>query len=53
LNGAPLNQETFRRAAAAALDQAQGYKYNSFKIELGRRAIVRALSVAAGEGSTA
>jgi xanthine dehydrogenase YagS FAD-binding subunit len=53
LNGAPLNQETFRRAAAAALDKARGYKYNGFKIELGRRAIVRALTVAAGEGRTA
>jgi xanthine dehydrogenase YagS FAD-binding subunit len=53
LNGAPLNRETFRRAATAALEKAQGYKYNSFKVELGRRAIVRALIVAAGEGRTA
>lgn len=53
LNGAPPYQETFRRAAAAALQKAQGYKYNSFKVELGRRAIVRALTVAAGEGRTA
>lgn len=53
LNGALLNQETFRRAATAALEKAQGYKYNSFKVELGRRGIVRALTVAAGEGRTA
>lgn len=53
LNGARANQETFRRAAAAALEKAQGYKHNSFKIELGRRAIVRALTTAAGEGGTA
>jgi xanthine dehydrogenase YagS FAD-binding subunit len=53
LNGAPANQETFRRAAAAALEKAQGYKYNSFKVELGWRGIVRALTVAAGEGRTA
>ena len=53
LNGAPANQETFRRAAAAAFDKARGYKHNSFKIELGRRAIVRALTVAASEGRTA
>lgn len=53
LNGARVNQETFRRAATAALEKAQGYKYNSFKVELGRRAIVRALTVAAGEGRTA
>ena len=53
LHGASLNQETFRRAATAALAKAQGYKYNGFKVELGRRAIVRALTVAAGEGRTA
>jgi xanthine dehydrogenase YagS FAD-binding subunit len=53
LNGAPLNRDTFKRAAAVALDKAQGYKHNSFKIELGRRAIVRALIVASGEGETA
>jgi xanthine dehydrogenase YagS FAD-binding subunit len=53
LNGARVDQETFRRAATAALERAQGYKYNSFKVELGRRAIVRALTVAAGEGRTA
>lgn len=53
LNGAPVNQQTFRRAAEAALEKAQGYKHNSFKIELGKRAIVRALTTAAGEGRTA
>lgn len=53
LNGARANQETFRRAATAALERAQGYKHNSFKIELGRRAIVRALTTAAGQGGTA
>ena len=53
LNGARANQETFRRAAATALERAHGYKHNSFKIELGRRAIVRALATAAGEGGTA
>lgn len=53
LNGARVNQETFRRAAAAALEKAKGYQHNSFKIELGRRAIARALTIAAGEGRTA
>ena len=53
LTGAPMNQQTFRRAAEAALAKAQGYQHNSFKIELGRRAIVRALTTAAGEGRTA
>ena len=53
LTGAPINQQTFRRAAEAALEKARGYQHNSFKIELGRRAIVRALTTAAGEGRTA
>ena len=53
LTGAPINQQSFRRAAEAALEKARGYQHNSFKIELGRRAIVRALTTAAGEGRTA
>lgn len=53
LTGAQVNDETFRRAAEAAMQGAQGYEYNSFKIELGKRAIVRALTVAASEGRTA
>ncbi|MDB5821013.1 MAG: putative xanthine dehydrogenase, binding subunit [Rhizobacter sp.] len=38
----------FRRAAEALMAGAQGYEHNSFKIPLGRRAIVRALERAAG-----
>ena len=36
--------ETFRAAAGDAMQGAKGYQYNSFKIELARRTIVRALS---------
>jgi xanthine dehydrogenase YagS FAD-binding subunit len=53
LAGARPSEETFRRAATAAMQGARGYEHNRFKIELGKRAIVRALTVAAGEGRTA
>ena len=49
LVGKPANEETFTQAAETALAGAQTYKHNAFKVELGKRAIVRALStVAAG-----
>ena len=49
LVGKPANEETFRQAAETALAGAQTYEHNAFKVELGKRAIVRALStVAAG-----
>jgi xanthine dehydrogenase YagS FAD-binding subunit len=44
------NENTFRAAAEAELAPAKGYKYNSFKIELAKRAIVRALSSVAAMG---
>jgi xanthine dehydrogenase YagS FAD-binding subunit len=44
------NEETFRGAAEAELKPAKGYKYNSFKIELAKRAIVRGLSNVAAMG---
>jgi xanthine dehydrogenase YagS FAD-binding subunit len=47
LNGQRADETAFRRAAAAALEGAQGTEHNRFKIELGRRAIVRALTIAA------
>src|SRR6267143_269143 len=50
LSGARVNEQTFKRAADAAMQGARGYEHNRFKIELGRRAIVRALTVAAREG---
>ena len=43
LIGQKANENTFRAAAEAELAPAKGYKYNSFKIELAKRAIVRAL----------
>ena len=47
LIGQTADEETFRDAAEAELAPAKGYKYNSFKIELAKRAIVRALSMVA------
>ncbi|TMI98263.1 MAG: xanthine dehydrogenase family protein subunit M [Alphaproteobacteria bacterium] len=40
-------EETFRRAADTLLRNARGFKHNAFKIELARRALVRALAQAA------
>ena len=53
LTGARVNEQSFKSAAEAAMQGAHGYEYNRFKIELGKRAIVRALVVAAGDGRTA
>ena len=47
LVGKPVNEETFRQAAETALAGAQTYEHNAFKVELGKRAIVRALSTVA------
>jgi xanthine dehydrogenase YagS FAD-binding subunit len=46
--GKPADEKTFRVAADAELAGAKGYRHNSFKIELAKRAIVRALSTVAG-----
>ena len=43
LSGKMPNDENFRAAAEAELAAAKGYKYNSFKIELAKRAITQAL----------
>lgn len=43
----------FRNAAEAEMQGAVGTEHNRFKIELGRRAIVRALTIAANTGRTA
>ncbi|HEX2120563.1 MAG TPA: xanthine dehydrogenase family protein subunit M [Thermoanaerobaculia bacterium] len=43
LAGAPASEESFRRAAEAALKDAKPLEHNAYKIELGKRAIVRAL----------
>lgn len=50
LNGQRADEATFRRVAEAAMQGAQGTEHNRFKIELGRRAIVRALTIAANNG---
>lgn len=50
LIGQPATAETFARVAAKVVENAQGQGANDFKIELARRAIVRALKQAA-EGS--
>jgi xanthine dehydrogenase YagS FAD-binding subunit len=43
LSGAPASEESFRRAAEAALKDARPLAHNAYKIELGKRAVVRAL----------
>jgi xanthine dehydrogenase YagS FAD-binding subunit len=47
LDGQPANEATFARAADIVLGEAKGFGHNTFKIDLARRAIVRALSQAA------
>jgi xanthine dehydrogenase YagS FAD-binding subunit len=48
LRDQPATRPSFQRAAEHALRDARGFGDNTFKIELARRAIVRALSEAAG-----
>ncbi len=43
LSGKPASEESFRRAAEAALADAKPLAHNAYKVELGKRAIVRAL----------
>jgi len=43
LTGAAANADTFRTAAEAALKSAKPLRYNAFKIELAKMALVRAL----------
>ncbi|HEY3457852.1 MAG TPA: xanthine dehydrogenase family protein subunit M [Bryobacteraceae bacterium] len=43
LIGGPASEQNFARAAETILTGAKGFKYNAFKIELAKRAIVRAL----------
>lgn len=43
LAGKPAREESFRRAAEAALRDAKPLAHNAYKVELGKRAIVRAL----------
>lgn len=47
LNGQTAGPDTFKRAADRLLRDAKGFTHNAFKIDLARRAIVRALTQAA------
>ena len=47
LAGQPASEETFRRAAELALKGARPLAHNAYKVELGKRAVVRALMRAA------
>jgi xanthine dehydrogenase YagS FAD-binding subunit len=47
LRGQPATRATFQKGADMLLRDAEGYRHNAFKIELARRAIVRALTQAA------
>jgi len=47
LRGQAANEATFRRTADLLLRDARGFAHNGFKIELARRAVIRALSQAA------
>ena len=47
LVGKSADEKTFRGAAEAELAAAKGYEHNSFKIELAKRSIVRALTIVA------
>lgn len=48
LTNAKPDEAAFKRAAEAALKDAKGFEYNAYKIELGKRAVVRALQRAMG-----
>jgi len=47
LRGRPAEEGSFAEAADLVLREAKGFGHNSFKIDLARRAIIRALSQAA------
>lgn len=48
LVGKAPEEKLFKAVAEAIMKPAKGYEHNKFKIELGKRTIVRALKVAAG-----
>ncbi|MDB5191142.1 MAG: xanthine dehydrogenase family protein subunit [Segetibacter sp.] len=49
LIGKPATEETFKQAADIAMRGAKGFKYNSFKIPMGKNAILDALKTAAAK----
>jgi xanthine dehydrogenase YagS FAD-binding subunit len=52
LVGKPLSDERLNAVAEAALGDARPYQYNGFKVDLAKRAIFRALQVAAGQAAS-
>lgn len=48
LEGREPSEELFESAGAQAVKSAKPYKYNAFKVEMAKRAVVRALSEARG-----
>ncbi|HEX3659857.1 MAG TPA: xanthine dehydrogenase family protein subunit M [Acidobacteriaceae bacterium] len=53
LEGQPATQANFQKAAETAMAGAKPLKYNGFKIELAKRAIVRGLQVVTQTGAEA
>ena len=54
LAGQPANPQSFAKAADILLRGAKGYEHNTFKIEMAKQGVVRALTVAAaGTGAQA
>ena len=51
LIGQPATEDTFQKAASLAIAGARGYEHNTFKIELAKSCIVRALTIAAAGGA--
>ena len=50
VSGQALTSESFNQADEAVVQDAKGYRHNPFKIELAKRAVVRALEQAAAKG---
>jgi xanthine dehydrogenase YagS FAD-binding subunit len=48
LVGKTPDERTFKAAAEMVMKNAKGYEHNKFKIEMGKRTIVRALKIATG-----
>ena len=52
LVGQPATEATFKRAADAEMADARPLEYNKFKVELGKKSIVRALQLATNGGKS-
>jgi len=49
--GKEPNEATFKQAAYVLVQGAKPHRYNGFKVELARRSVVRALSIASGNSN--